>query len=80
VDATIALTHFDIAAPAFGVGTCWAGFVAMAAASFAPLRQEIGIPEGRTSAYAMMFGNPRYQVHGIPPRKPLQVTWHQGHV
>ncbi len=27
VDAIIALTHFDIAAPAFGIGTCWAGFV-----------------------------------------------------
>ena len=26
VDAIIALTHFDITAPAFGVGTCWAGF------------------------------------------------------
>jgi len=39
-DAIIALTHFDIAAPAFGVGTCWAGFVAMATMSYEPL------PEG----------------------------------
>jgi nitroreductase len=23
-DVIIALTHFDIAAPAYGVGTCWA--------------------------------------------------------
>ena len=60
-DAIIALTHFDIAAPAFGIGTCWAGFVAMAAMSYEPLQKELGIPAGRKSAYAMMFGNPQYQ-------------------
>jgi nitroreductase/NAD-dependent dihydropyrimidine dehydrogenase PreA subunit len=74
-DGIIALTHFDIAAPAYGVGTCWAGFVAMAAWSYEPLRKELGIPEGRKCSYAMMFGNPRYNVHGIPKRKPLRVTW-----
>jgi nitroreductase/NAD-dependent dihydropyrimidine dehydrogenase PreA subunit len=74
-DAIIALTHFDIAAPAFGIGTCWAGFVAMAAASYAPLQKELGIPPGRKSAYAMMFGNPLYKIYGIPRRKPLGVTW-----
>lgn len=74
-DAIIALTHFDIAAPAFGIGTCWAGFVAMAATSHDPLRKELGIPLGRKSAYAMMFGHPQYRICGIPRRKPLQVTW-----
>jgi nitroreductase len=75
VDAVIALTHVDIAAPAFGIGTCWAGFVAMAAISYEPLQKELGIPPGRKSAYAMMFGHPQYEVNGIPRRKPLEVTW-----
>ncbi len=75
VDAIIALTHFDIAAPAYGVGTCWAGFVAMAAASYEPLQKELGIPAGRKSAYAMMFGHPQYKVYGIPRRKPLEIMW-----
>ena len=74
-DAIIALTHFDIAAPAFGIGTCWAGFVAMAAMSYEPLQKEMGIPAGRKPAYAMMFGHPQYKVYGIPRRKPLEVTW-----
>jgi len=74
-DAIIALTHFDVAAPAFGIGTCWAGFVAMAASSYEPLQKALGIPEGRKSAYVMMFGNPQYKIHGIPRRKPLQVMW-----
>jgi nitroreductase/NAD-dependent dihydropyrimidine dehydrogenase PreA subunit len=74
-DAIIALTHFDVAAPAFGIGTCWAGFVAMAATSYVPLQKELGISAGRKSAYAMMFGNPQYRIYGIPRRKPLKVTW-----
>lgn len=75
VDAIIALTHFDIVAPAHGIGVCWAGFVAAAAREYPPLKQYIGLPAGRTSAYAMMFGNPQYGIYGIPRRKPLNVTW-----
>lgn len=75
VDAIIALTHFDIAAPAFGIGTCWAGFVAAAATFYAPLQEELGLPAGRKCAYAMMFGHPKYKIYGIPRRKPLEVMW-----
>lgn len=78
VDAIIALAHFDLAAPAFGVGTCWAGFVAMAASVYEPLQREIGIPAGRKSAYAMMFGRPQNRVFGIPRRDQPVVTWIEG--
>jgi len=74
VDAIIALTHFDVAAPAFSLGTCWAGFVAMAANAYQPLQKDLGIPSGKKSAYAMMFGHPRYKIYGIPRRNPLQLT------
>jgi nitroreductase/NAD-dependent dihydropyrimidine dehydrogenase PreA subunit len=74
-DAIIAITHFDVAAPAFGIGTCWAGFVAAAAMFYEPLQKELDLPAGRKSAYAMMFGNPKYKVYGIPRRKPLEVMW-----
>jgi len=75
VDGIIALTHFDIAAKSFGIGTCWAGFVSMAALSYEPLRKELGIPAGRTCAFAMMFGHPKYKTYGLPKRNPLGVTW-----
>ena len=75
-DAIIALTHVDIAAPAYGVGTCWAGFVAMASRSFKPLLDFYSLPDGRVPAYAMMFGYPRFTPRHIPRRKPVQVTWH----
>ncbi len=75
VDALIALTHVDIAAPAFGIGTCWAGFVAGALQSYVPLQEFLSLPEGRVPAYAMMLGYPRYTPAHIPERKPLSVTW-----
>ena len=74
-DAIIALTHVDIAAPAFGLGTCWAGLVAMASFSHKPLQDFLSLPMGRVPAYAMMLGYPKHKPHQIPARKPLQVSW-----
>jgi nitroreductase len=75
VDALIALTHVDIAAPAFGIGTCWAGFLSMAALSYEPLQAALELPPSRAYAYGLMFGHPQYKVYGIPRRNPVQVTW-----
>ncbi len=75
IDAIIALSHVDIAAPAYGVGTCWAGFVAGAAAFYPPLQKELELLTEFKFAYAMMLGYPKYKVHTIPRRKPLQVAW-----
>ena len=74
-DAFIALTYVDISAPAFGVGTCWAGFVANAAMSWEPLKESLALPKGRKIAYAMMFGRPRYTIHKIPRRPPAEISW-----
>ena len=76
VDAVIALTLVDVAAPAWGIGTCWAGFVAMAAAAaHPPLLHALDLPEGRKFAYAMMLGLPKYKIAAIPRRNPLAVSW-----
>jgi nitroreductase/NAD-dependent dihydropyrimidine dehydrogenase PreA subunit len=74
-DAIIALTHFDIAAPAFGLGTCWAGFLAGAGRSWKPMQEALALPTGRAVAYAMMFGYPQYKTYSIPRRNPVQVVW-----
>lgn len=75
VNGIIAMTYCDIVAPAFGIGTCWAGLVAGAALEHTPLKEFLALPEGRIPAYAMMFGRPRFTVTGIPRRKPLAVMW-----
>lgn len=74
-DAIIALAHFDIVASAFGLGTCWAGFVAAAARSWKPIQEALALPKGRAVAYAMMFGYPQYKIYGIPRRNQARITW-----
>ncbi len=75
IDAIIALTHLDIAAPAFGLGTCWAGFLSLAAFSYEPLKKELALPEGRQFAYGLLFGFPRYKRYSIPRRNPSVIHW-----
>jgi nitroreductase/formate hydrogenlyase subunit 6/NADH:ubiquinone oxidoreductase subunit I len=75
VDGIIAVTYADIAAPAFGLGTCWAGFLSIAAARWKPLRDALSLPPGRTYSYALMCGYPRYSTYRIPRRNPLSVTF-----
>jgi nitroreductase/NAD-dependent dihydropyrimidine dehydrogenase PreA subunit len=75
IDALIALTHVDIAAPAFGIGCCWAGFLSMAAPVYEPLQKALALPAGRKYTYGLMFGYPKYQVYGIPRRNTVEVQW-----
>ncbi len=74
-DAIIAMTYFDVAAPSFGIGTCWAGFVKLAVDAYQPLQDALALPQGRKAATAMMLGYPRYAVTSIPRRNPASVTW-----
>ncbi|MBP1910479.1 nitroreductase/ferredoxin [Methanolobus bombayensis] len=74
-DSVIALTWFELAAPAFGLGACWAGFVKIASISYQPLIDELNLPPGHVVRHAMMFGYPRYDVHSIPGRNPVDIKW-----
>lgn len=74
-EAVIAMTHIDIAAPAFSLGTCWAGYVIMAMEHYGPLKDLISIPEGRKAACPMLFGYSRYEVTSIPRRNPVDIAW-----
>lgn len=74
-EAVIAMTHFDILAPSFGVGTCWAGFVKMAMDGYQPLRDLVSVPEGRRAACPMLFGFSSYKVNSVPRRNPVEIRF-----
>jgi nitroreductase/NAD-dependent dihydropyrimidine dehydrogenase PreA subunit len=74
-DSVIALTTFDLAAPAFGFGTCWAGFFKMAAAASPQIQKELGIPDDHVFTGALMVGFPKYQYVGIPKRNKMAIIW-----
>ena len=74
-DSAIALTFLDLAAPSFGLGSCWAGFFMMAASHWPPLQQALELPEGHACFGAMMLGYPKYEYHRLPLRKEADITW-----
>ncbi len=74
-DSAIALTFLDLAAPSFGLGSCWAGFFMMGAAQWPPLRQTLALPEGHACFGAMMIGYPKYKYNRLPLRKDARITW-----
>lgn len=75
VDVPIALTHLELAAPVFGLGTCWVGMV-QAMLMTAPESKEIlGVPEAYPHHYPMMIGQPKVRYQRMPERKAPRITW-----
>ena len=74
-DSVIAMTHVDLIAPSFGLGTCWAGFVQIAADASPEVARALCLPGGHTSRCAMLIGYPKYRFSRIPKRDALKVTW-----
>ena len=75
VDLTISLSHFELAAPSLGLGTCWAGMLQFPLLSYGPLQEAMGLPEGYPHHYPMMVGYPKFTYHRLPERKPPKITW-----
>jgi len=75
MDSLIAMAHLDLAAPAFGLGTCWAGFVQIAAGASPVVADALQLPQGHRLACAMLIGYPEFPFHRVPQRDALRVTW-----
>ena len=76
-DAAIALTYFELAAHAHGVGCCWAGFFTTAARQDQAVKEALGIKENEIVIGAQMFGFPDRLPPGrfLPNRKKPDLTW-----
>jgi nitroreductase/ferredoxin len=75
VDGAIALTYFELAAHAHGVGTCWAGLLMLAAKDSPELCAALGIPEDHRVLGALMAGYPKHGFQRLPPRREATVRW-----
>ena len=75
VACTIALTYLELAAPAFELGACWAGYLNAAATFWPPLQQELGFPDGNINFGAMMVGYPKFKYHRLPLRNDAEIIW-----
>lgn len=74
-DSIIALTHLDLAAPVFGLGTCWAGIVQIALMSSPELMKKLALPADMVPQYGMMIGYPDCKYTSIPSRNKIDIIW-----
>jgi len=75
-DCVIAMSYFDLAARAAGLGCYWNGYFYVSAQSFPPMVEAIALPEGFTPYAAAGMGYPRYKYRRIPPRKNARIIYH----
>ena len=71
----IALTTLELLAPAFQLGACWAGYFAIAAGAYEPLRETLPLPPGHQVYGAMMLGYPALRYHRVPPKNSSRIEW-----
>lgn len=75
-DGSIALTYFELAAHALGVGACWGGFLTMAVRSYPELRKYLGINDSEHICGAQLFGWPSLTpVSQFAPRHEQNINW-----
>lgn len=75
VDGIIALSYLDLAAPAYNIGTCWAGYFQLALESWQPLREAVGLQEGQQPIGSMLVGRPAVRYCRPPRRNRLRLIW-----
>lgn len=72
---TIAIAHIQLAAPALGLGTCWAGYFNAACQSYPGLQQALSLPEGYSVFGSFMVGYPDVKYRRVPKRHSVDVVW-----
>jgi nitroreductase/NAD-dependent dihydropyrimidine dehydrogenase PreA subunit len=75
VDLTLALSYLELAAPLYGLGTCWAGLLQGALMSNPELKEQVGIPADCPSHYPMMIGYAKTRYYRLPQRKAPRISW-----
>jgi nitroreductase/NAD-dependent dihydropyrimidine dehydrogenase PreA subunit len=71
----IAMTYLDVVSASLGLGTCWVGYLMLAASQYAVIGDALEIPRDHRLFGAMVVGYPKYSYQRIPPRNQLNLTW-----
>lgn len=75
VDLTLALSYLELAAPQYGLGTCWAGLLQGAMLANPALKQAVGIPQDYPYHYPMMVGYANVRYYRLPARQAPKIHW-----
>ena len=75
-NCSIAVRNMEIMAKTMGLGTCWAGFLSVAAhLAKRKIETYLEIPDDHSIYGAMMVGYPKFEYRKIIPRREREVRW-----
>ncbi len=74
IDCQLAAENLFLAAHAKGLGTCYMGFLMMAA-EHSEVQRLLRIPEGHRLLAAAVVGHPALPPEGPPKRHPARIEW-----
>jgi nitroreductase/NAD-dependent dihydropyrimidine dehydrogenase PreA subunit len=75
-NCSIAVRNMEILAKTMGLGTCWAGFLSVAAhLAKKKIETYLEIPDDHSIYGAMMVGYPKFEYRKIIPRREREVRW-----
>lgn len=75
VHIALALSYLELAAPLFGLGTCWAGLLQGAIQADSGLKQLVGIPANYPHYYPMMIGYSQARYYRLVERNQPRIFW-----
>jgi nitroreductase/NAD-dependent dihydropyrimidine dehydrogenase PreA subunit len=75
IDAGIASAHMVLMAETLGLGTCYNGFLAMAARRSLEVREILGLPGGHEALATFSLGYPAVTFVRLVARNPARITW-----
>lgn len=75
IDCHIALSYFDVLAPANGLGTLWSGLASWALAALTPeILREMGVPQDHVVGGVLVFGKPAVAYHRTVQRDDTRIN------
>jgi nitroreductase/NAD-dependent dihydropyrimidine dehydrogenase PreA subunit len=74
IDCTIALAFFDILAPVFNIGSCWAGYIMNLINIDKNLEKALEIKDGSAVYGALLLGYSAIHYSSIPTRHSLDIN------
>jgi nitroreductase/NAD-dependent dihydropyrimidine dehydrogenase PreA subunit len=75
IDVALALSYLELAAPSYGLGTCWAGMLHGAMRSEPSIKTALGLSKDIPYHYPMMIGHPKTRYFRLPERKSPKIVW-----
>ncbi|MGD0230978.1 MAG: nitroreductase family protein [Syntrophorhabdales bacterium] len=74
-NCAIATRNMEMIAMSLGLGTCWAGFLLVAAGLTKKIARRLGVSDDRNVYSAIMLGYPTHVYRKTVPRRQREVRW-----